>query len=231
MSSWGFSWGSDSPWGGADAGPAEMCELADSRILVQMDDTPGTRNFRDFMCVLVGPFGHALDVLDDIESAFDMDTAVGDQLDKIGAWIDLPRQGFGDDRYRTFLQIQRDLIRGAAVDQVNWTGTHNNTLTMVRTFIGVGVPQPIILTNYAPYTFTISIPGILAEEVPLLTRFICKSLYAGVYGFVSFASDTKVFGSTHGAVANEGIFGSVHGAVGGAAVFGHVAPVGLGGAC
>ena len=230
MSAWGFAWGSLSPWGGADPGPAEMCALSDSRILVQMDDTPGTRNFRDFMCLLMGPFGHVLDVFADMEKAFDVETAVGDQLDKIGSWLDLPRQGFPDHRYRTFLKIQRNLIRGAATDQVNWTGTHNNVLTICRTFIGP-VPSPITLTNIGPYGFTLNVPGVAPAEVPILAGFVCKSLYAGVFGFMVFASDDKVFGSVHGPVAGEGIFGSVHGPVAGAALFGHVEGVGAAGPC
>jgi hypothetical protein len=195
-----------------------------------MDDTTGNRNFRDMMCVFAEEFGDISDVQNDVLAGFDLSTADGAQLDILGSWIGLPRQGFDDLRYRTFLEIQRDLIRPAASEGGNWTGTVNNTLTMVRTFIGP-VASPIILTNVPPYGFTMSIPGILPAEVPLLTRFICKSLYAGVNGFVIFAQDAFRFGSVHGAVVSEGIFGSVHGAVVGEAVFGHAAAIGGAGAC
>ena len=225
---WGNTWGG--PWGSSlGPGPAAFCQLADDRVLVQMSDVTGNRNFRDMMCVFAEGFGEVQDVTNDVLAGFDLTTAAGVQLDAIGSLIGLARDDFSDTRYRTFLSIQVDLLRPAASASANWTGTHNNTLTLCRTFIGTGVANPIVLTNLPPYNLSLSIPGVLPAEVPLLTRFVCKSLYAGVYGFVLFASDTKVFGSDHGAVANEGIFGSVHGAVANAALFGHVAPV-VGGA-
>lgn len=170
---WGLPWGLEAEWGlPADPNIAEICALADDRVLIQMDDTVGNRKFRDFICCLVGPLGAYITVLRDIQQAFDLDTAAGEQLDFIGNVIGLKRQGFGDIRYRNFLQIQRDLILGAFRKDANWTGTTNNILTICRTFIGPG-GGAIVLVNFGWYNFELSIPSITdPNEFQILNDFL-----------------------------------------------------------
>ena len=230
MANWGSPWGLGFPWGyGGGPGPAAFCLNAQERILVQVDDTSGNRLFRDYMCEIVKGFGQFMDVCDEVIAGLDIDTAQGEQLDLLGAWIDLPRDGFNDTRYRTFLQIQRDLIRTANVADFERTGTGNNILELTRTFIGPSA-NPIILTNYAPLAFTMTIPGVVLSELPLLTRFICQAVDAAVYGHVVISLDPdSLWGSVNVAVANEGIWGSVNVAVATEAIWGLTVPIG--GAC
>lgn len=205
---WGLPWGSGSLWGLLTGpGPEEFCELAQDRVLIQMDDAPSNRKFRDLICILVEGLGEYRDVALDVAAAFDLDAAIGVQLDAIGAVVGLPRQGYPDDRYRTFLRIQIDLLLGGNREGGNWTGTHNNILSIVRTFIGPG-PDPIILTNYAPYSFTLSIPGLDPAEIPILRRFLCIALYAAVLGQSIFTvADNSLWDSESvGPIPNGGIW-------------------------
>jgi hypothetical protein len=137
-----------------------------------MDDTVGSRNFRDFICDLVGPLGAYITVLRDVQEAFDLDTAVGVQLDFVGNVIGLKRQGFNDDRFRTFLRIQRDLILGAFRKDANWTGTTNNILSICRTFIGP-LGGAIVIVNFGTYSFELAIPNLTdPNEFDILIGFL-----------------------------------------------------------
>lgn len=186
MSLWGLppGWGTCQLWG-VGVCQDEICEQGDERVLIQMDDTIGNRNFRELICIFLEGLGHYVDVSKTVSAAFDVDTAVGEQLDFIGAVVGLPRQGFDDTRYRVFLNIQIDLLLSANREEANWTGTGNNVLKIIRTFIGVTV-DPIVLANYAPYSFLITIPGITVSELDILVNFLCVALYAGVLGQVIF---------------------------------------------
>lgn len=215
MAKWGSTWGLGFLWGNPEGpGPDKYCDIADGRVLAQMDDTPTTRNFRDLICELVKQMGTFEDVAIDVSEGFDVDVAQGVQLDSIGEVVGLKRQGFGDNDYRRFLNIQIDLLLGGARDESNWTGTHENILSITRTFIGTGVPDPIILINFPPYAFLLTIPNITLAEMDILTTFICKAIYAGVLGqvIVLLASDS-LWNSDSVAVTDGGVWGSASVAV------------------
>ncbi len=159
----GTPYGVDALWGiETDDNAALFCENAQERVLIQMDDTVGSRQFRDLVCIYVERLGEYVTVANEISAAFGVTTAQGEQLDMIGSLIGLPRQGFEDDAvYREFLKIQIDLILAASRSEANWTGTHNNILSICRTFMGaIGVGGTIVLNNFAPYSFSLSIPSI-----------------------------------------------------------------------
>lgn len=229
MPTWGAgsSWGLTSLWGTLSDAAQAYCELADERCLVQMDDTTGTRNFRDFMCILAEAFGDFQAVAFAVRDAFDVDTAVGVQLDMIGSVVGLSRQGATDDRYRVFLNIQIELLLSAARGDANWTGTHNNILTICRTFIGDAEPLPVVLKNFPPYSFLLSVPGVTLSELQTLVRFICQATYAGVLGqvIVILAADS-LWNSASVAVTDGGIWGSASVAVAGSAVWNMSVPIG-----
>lgn len=227
-------WGTGSPWGllapwGAPAGQDFACELVEERVLVQHPDQVGERQFRDWLCAFAQQAGEYLDVADDTRDGFNLLTAIGEQLDLIGGVVGLPRSGFDDDRYRTLLQIQIQLLIGARNSNPNWVGTINNLLQICRTFIGTGVPDPVVLLNTPPYSYTLSVPGVTIAELDLLITFICKATWAGVLGYVIIlptGGGANLWGSTHGAVVNSGIWCSTHGAVAGCALWSHVVTIG-----
>ncbi len=223
----GNTWGTCALWGTARC-QDEICELADERVLIQMDDTVGNRKFRDFICILVEGLGHYIDVARVVEAVFDVDTATGEQLDFIGGVVGLPRQGFPDARYRDFLKIQIDLILSSQRDEGNWTGTHNNILKIIRTFIGSTPGQPIVLTNFPPYSFQVTIPGIVLSELQILINFLCVALYAAVLGQVLFtvAGDSLWDSDSVGPIPDGGIWCSDSVAVVPCATWGFTVPIG-----
>jgi len=227
MATWGTGapWGTCNPWGTAGCEDT-ICEEASQRVLMQIKTPAQTQhNFHDLVCVMVEPLGHIRSVLQQMVAAFDLSSAVGDQLDKLGSVMGLPRQGYTDTRYRTFLEIQRDLLLSVQREGANWTGTANNILTIARTFVGPG--PSIQFQNTPPYAYTLSLPTLPVDEVLLLATFICRATYGGVLGYVYFGVGAGgVYGSEHGAVVGEGIYGSVHGAVPGAATYGYVVTIG-----
>lgn len=163
-------------------------------------------NFHDMICVMVEPLGVIREVMNLVKNAFDLSTAVGDQLDKIGSVMGLPRQGYPDARYRVFLEIQRDLLLSSRRGEANWTGTGNNLISIARTFVGPTV-NPIILQNLPPYAYQMSVPTLTGNDGDILARFLCRASYGGVVGNLSFTTAViSVWGSeTAGPpIANSG---------------------------
>jgi hypothetical protein len=215
MAGWGGGafWGACSPWGLGDC-ESEICDFVQTRILAQMDPSVGNRDFRDFMCIVAEPFGKYVDVAKDVAGAFDLNTAVGVQLDMIGSVIDLPRSGITDDEfYRALLKMQATILMGQT--DGNWTGSVNQILTMVRTFIDFVSPtaMPIVYTLVPPYAFTLGIPIVMTgAEFSILFRLICKAIYAGVLGYIEIVpTGDNLWDSSHGVAANSAIWCSAHG--------------------
>lgn len=203
--------------------------MARNRPLIQMNDAQGNRKFREFLDVLSQPLQTFEDVDLEVMAAFDLDTAEGDQLDKIGSILGLPRSGFSDTRYRTFLQIQVDIYTSIWADRadgttaLNWTGTHNGVLRIVRKFIGPTPGEDIKLSTTPPYSFFLDLPDSILplplEEYYLLFGFIRQALYAAVLGLAIVPLDASVWGSVSGAVANAGVWASASGPVVGSSVW------------
>lgn len=193
MAIWGSAWGFPFPWGGADLGDEWACALSQERVLIQHPDAPGERIFRDWICAFSEQAGDYLDVAADVRAAFALDSAVGVQLDMIGSMIGLPRSGFDDTRYRLLLQIVTSLLIGATPANPDWTGTTNNILSICRQFIGVAVIPPVVLHSSPPYSFVLTVPGLAVADIPLLFRFVCRAIFAGVLGQMIIDLDGLVF--------------------------------------
>jgi hypothetical protein len=149
-------------------GPGDLggwgCSLGDARTLAQFP-SPGV--FRRWLCAYTSECAEGLAAINTIANAFGLDGASGEQLDLIGAWIDLPRQGIvSDDRYRTWLKIQAALLSGLDV------GKSANILAITRLFLGSTV-DPIILTN-GQYAYTLDFPDFDTDRAELLAR--CRDL-------------------------------------------------------
>lgn len=188
-----FPSGTQAFWG-AKAGEDFACDLVEDRVLVQHPDATGERQFRDWLCQFAKLLGHYNDVLTFVKNAFRLETAEGDQLDKIGSLVGLPRSGFTDTRYRVLLSIQIELLLSSKPNQPNWTGTVNNLLRICRKFIGDSVPEPVVLLQAPPYAYSLTVPGIATiAELNILVRFLCQATFAGVLGQIIFNLDGKVY--------------------------------------
>ena len=184
MSAWGLlsPWGLGFPWGAEHTGADYGCALAQSGILEQSKHG----NFAEWMCAFGEEIGSNFDTVTDVQNGYSLDYAVGDQLDTLGAILGLPRSGFGDDRYRDFLYIQRDLQLGVTTDG-NWTGTGDNVLGICRQFIGPASGDPIVVHASYPYSFILTVPDVATIlEMRILASFVRQSLYVGVLGQIIF---------------------------------------------
>jgi hypothetical protein len=212
--------------GGADSdltGFAPGAGDIDDRVLVQMDDTeggektleaPGSRNFRCLIFLLAERWLRHIDTVRNLPGAYDVDTSTGAQLDVIGSIVNLPRRGFGDARYRVFLNIQIQLLLSSKTETGNWTGTTQNLVSIVRTFVG-GEPGSTLINlhNAPPYAYVLSAEGVPLDEIDLLAYFLCRAAYAGVLGHVLYKlADNSLWDSDHAGapIADTGVWGSDH---------------------
>lgn len=137
--SWGSEWGS--LWG--DLG-GDAATFAD-RLLMFVRGGP---NFQ----ALVGTFAtrtvNLTNICERIRESFDVETGYGEQLDRLGAILQRPRNGASDTRYRVLLQIQIELILSS-------TGTTPRILRIVDLFSGTAA-GPVHYADQPPMGFEVS---------------------------------------------------------------------------
>lgn len=202
-------------------------QLADERCLVQMDDQPGNRKFRDLMRVLAILPGRIFDMGCVVKNAFDRDVARGKQLDMIGSLVGLTREGFSDARFRVFLEIVAELLLSSSRDGAEWTGMSENILRISRIFIGEAA-SPIFLRNAPPYDLVLNIPDLTdLTEAGYLARFIRRALFAGVAGHISIAVDSDSKIGSEAVSVPGGTLGSESVAVAGAMINGTAVALGV----
>lgn len=195
---------------------AELCE----RRLLSQNDPDGA--LRVFASTLSNGPARIYDVALAMKDALDLESAVGHRLDLIGGIVGLPRNGFEDSRYRTFLSIQTKLLLARARADTAWTGTGANLLEIARTFIG-DTPNAIVLTNAPPYAYQLDIPDLTLDEASLLVAFLNIATWAGVRGVITAVlADESLWDSSALSITDGGIWGSSAVTVTGAAVWGSV---------
>lgn len=193
-------------------GAITFAQLVDDRALVQMDRlaVAAMQDFIDFLQQFTTEAASIHDTALLMRDSFDLLHADGDQLDLIGENIGLDRQGFDDDLYRRYLDIQVELLLSAQRDGGEWTGTIPNILRIARKFIGDGV-APIRYEWLAPYNFRLQmpvLPPLTVAQARLLLSFISTAIYAGVRGWVEIPETDDVWGSDALTVTDVGIWGS-----------------------
>lgn len=165
-----------------------VATVVNERILSWVNAEDGYDNYRKMVVALAEPIGELLDVLEEISTSFFLSSAVGDQLDKLGLMIGLPRSGFADAEYRRYLRIQIEIIASqlrevGGVDG-NWTGTVNNILKIIELFTD---DSTTIYQGVFPYSFKVQINLVLTQiEIEQLFQFIRRAIYAGVLGYTIF---------------------------------------------
>lgn len=209
-----MKWSTENPWSdiaywGLQAGPGadEACASAQDRILAQMLEDG---NFYKLMCALAEPHGDWQEVWEDIQNAFRSTTAVGDQADIVGTWLNQLRRGADDALYRTVLRIKGKTV-------LKSTGTGETVLGIVREYVGAG-PSPIVLTRSPPYNFLLTVPSVVGEsDRAILIPLIREALIAGELGLIIvLVTGGALWGSQGTAVGGAGVWGSQSVVVGGA---------------
>lgn len=189
MAVWGSKWGLGFPWGSGPSGPLELadCQTAQDRVLMQHRGL-STENLLKLACIVGRVWGNVRDEAVDVRNAFDLDTAVGDQLDKIGRLVNLPRNSLDDTDYRRFINIQIQLI-------LQSTGSGPNIIAIIRTYLGP-TANPVVFISAPPYQFSISALDMAEADWDILVPFMRKALVAGVLGIaVAGLPGSSVLGS------------------------------------
>ena len=157
---WGGTWGFGSPWGG-DALISDHKDQAIAKLMEQYRCHP---LINALVCVLVERLQGVEDVLSGIVLGRSIDTAQGQQLDDIGAWLCVPRFTADDEAYRLLLRFKISTILP-------------NTATIPKLLeIAVGLTEQITgstngvgLAEYYPAAYCITLP-IQGEPLEKLAR-------------------------------------------------------------
>lgn len=157
--SWGaFTWGVDE-WGGA-------YELGAARLLYITRMSPRFRALADAMDAR---YARISGILEQIRVGFNLDDAVGAQLDILGAKLGREREGMTDARYRRAIRVQSLILSSTSA-------TTPGMLAVWRAWIGSDATD---YRNVAPAYVEIGGPVAAADE-SLLRRFLQLAVSGGV---------------------------------------------------
>ncbi len=118
-----------------------------------------------------------LEVCQEIVEAFDLTTATGDRLDRLGGILQRPRLGMTDARYRVLLQIQVLLI-------LTTTASTPVILRVVELFTGFA---PLAYSEHYPSGYRVD-AVIDPDDVPLLLELL-RQATAATYAVTLAAND------------------------------------------
>ncbi len=203
MASYGTAVYGVDEWGGA-------YELGAARLLYICRESP---NFRALADITDRRWSRMIGILEQIRVAYNLDSAVGVQLDVIGAQLGLERQGMNDARYRRALRVQ----------QLIMASTVNTTASVLAVFEAWITTPAEYYRNVPPAHIEISGP-ISAADAYLLRRFLRAAAPAGVtLSIAGWAPGTTplIVDSIAVPVADPGVIDSVASPVADAALIAH----------
>lgn len=153
-------------------------EAYPQRLLKQWREGPNLRA----ICELLGTrHDELLLVAQQVAAGFDLENAVGVQLDAIGRVLGLARLGDDDDRYRLALQVWAMCL--------STQGTANELLAIVRAYIGA--TPTLSLVMLPPMGYRLEIDDLDLEDLQRLLVFV-RAASPICYGFaVVITADTS----------------------------------------
>lgn len=165
---WGFEWG-EVLWG------SEPLEASDR--LLMFVRSPRLSGFVD---VFGRRTSDLIDVAVQAAAAFDLNTAAGVHLDRIGAILQLPRYGYSDARYRVLLQIQAQFVLSS-------TTTTPVILRIIELF---STNAPLSYADAHPMGYRVGVALDDPTDAALLVR-ILDDATAAAYGAQIIVGDTN----------------------------------------
>jgi hypothetical protein len=157
-------WGSGDPWGSG----SDFTQRMVARLLMFVQHGP---RFVALVNALATRTGDLRDAASTIVAAFDIDTAVGVQLDRLGAILQRPRYGMDDDRYRDLLHVQIDLILSS-------TASAETLLAVFERITGAPASE---YSEHYPAQFVIG-GAVDPADVTLLRGLLRQAKGWGIYG-------------------------------------------------
>ena len=194
-----MTWGSGT-WGSMYWGaPGDFASAMARRLLMFVQGDP---TFRGLTLALANRTELLLTAARTVANAFDLDTAVGAQLDRIGGIVQRPRFGLDDDRYRSLLRAHIDLILSSS----------GGAETLLAVFLAWTGAQATEYQEHYPAQFTIG-GFVEIEEVAFLRSLLQQAKGWGMVGglSVAMAEDSDLDGGTLlcDFVADEGVWSAV----------------------
>jgi hypothetical protein len=173
----------DVPGGEAEPGtPGELDAVMVDRLLQVVRPGPV---FSSLISLFANRGKAIIAALEAVRNGFDVEDAVGIQLDRLGEILQLPRFGAGDERYRVLLQIQIQLILSSV-------GTTDSLLEVVRLFTGVDAPE---YYEAHPLRFSISAIVLDHDDALLLRKLLKQAKVGGVaMSFVIWPDENVMLG-------------------------------------
>ena len=171
MSGWGSGGGQ---WGTDDT-------VAGARLLYINRDVP---NFRALVDVIDYRYAEVVAVSRQVEIGYDIDTAVGLQLDVLGASLGQAREAMADERYRRALRVQRAILSSGGTRSA-LVSTWNVWTTYALTSFHPAPPGDVWITGHAE-----------REDEILLARYLQRAAAGGVIvnGYVVAPTETMLIG-------------------------------------
>lgn len=123
------------------------------------------------------------DVIKDVRPAplFDIDTAVGKQLDQLGNLLGLPREGWNDATYRVYLRTQALLI-------LPDRRTQRRLLEVIRSLMDTDAGT-IFYQEFRPKSYLVQVAGIDLDTLITWLRFIERCRPATYIAYILWNPD------------------------------------------
>lgn len=169
----GPPWGSGSFWGSG----GDFRNTMISRLLMFVQHGP---KFTAIVNALATRTENLIAASNTIAAAFDLDTAVGVQLDRLGEILQRPRFGMTDDRYRDLLHVQIDLILSS-------TASAETLLSVFERITGAPASE---YSEHYPAQFVIG-GYVDPADATLLADFLRRAKGWGVYGGLSIYPESE----------------------------------------
>ncbi len=156
----------------------EAYELGAARLLYMLRMAPRWRALAD---VIDARYARIAGIMELIRVGFNLDSAIGNQLDIIGEWLGRRREGMVDVRYRRALRVQLRLLLSA-----NGSGPN-----LISVWFQWAQSLPLSYRNVPPAYVELS--GVVAaEDEYLLRQFILSAAPGGVVVGVFTATTTPL---------------------------------------
>lgn len=143
-----------------------------------MSDDVDTNVISDLLSLLLVPFQEVEDMLQQLLTECDVNTAVGAQLDVVGVMVGCARRGLGDDVYRRHIR--------ATVSVNKSSGTINQLISIAK-LIFFDDAVDVDFQNLGTATYTMLILGaITTETANSVATFSQRATSAGIRGRIQY---------------------------------------------
>ncbi len=145
-----------------------------------MSDDVDTNVISDLIAILMAPLQEVEDVFQQLLTECSVTTAVGAQLDVVGALVGCRRKGLGDDVYRTHIR---------ATVSVNKSGGTINELLAIARLVLLDDTITLDFKNHGTAAYTLMLVGAVSTDIATaVATFVQRATSAGVRARVQYST-------------------------------------------